>query len=576
MKPPQASKQTGPGLPWRHCPWLIAAGLLMSAGAACCLGQTPESKRPVAPPVPREASDQERDSMVHSAMLLAQGQFQQASPLLKALSIPPVVHVWVDWSPVPTAMRLVYQRAIGQALQAWSQALAGVARFQLASADERADLQVLFQRDVALVTSGQARLACIDTHLDLPGTAGVSKRTGVAWVALNVPYTSDPHTAASIGHLVGQAVGVYLGLATVDSGLDLMGPDSHAYAVSTKPSPQDVHAARQLQHACVLLAGFAARRETVVVHTPVMALDKTVADAGNVAPGDTPHFVFTVKNTGSAPLEITAKPNCGCVIPRYDPVIAPGAEGKIEAQLRTSGYRGSVIKLINVTSNDLGHANVQLRLMANIESLLQVLPSDTPIVPLNENGDTVQDLELRLRGNPPAEITRLACTAPYASATLAPGSLSGDTRTYHVHVTIHKGAPAGRSAFIITAFMTSTREPQANITVICDKGALVIPQSVYMGAIDSRSVLPVDQVVTLLKHSGPFHILKLESDDPHLEVTYETLQEGLQYRIHLRYLGGWPAGAIRSTVTVLTDDPAEPTIVIPVTASVAAGGAAAR
>ena len=101
-----------------------------------------------------------------------------------------------------------------------------------------------------------------------------------------------------------------------------------------------------------------------------------------------------------------------------------------------------------------------------------------------------------------------------------------------------------------------------------------MPPSLYLGAIDSTTALPVMQTVTLMKNDGAFHIRKVASDDPKLQIQQETVKDGSQYRLTVTYKGGWPAGAVRGNISVETDDPRQSTIEIPVTANVAAGGPA--
>jgi hypothetical protein len=57
-------------------------------------------------------------------------------------------------------------------------------------------------------------------------------------------------------------------------------------------------------------------------------------------------------------------------------------------------------------------------------------------------------------------------------------------------------------------------------------------------------------------------------DDPKLQARLETVRGGQEYRVFVRYGGGWDAGQVRKTLTVATDDPAQPVIKVPVLATV--------
>jgi hypothetical protein len=59
----------------------------------------------------------------------------------------------------------------------------------------------------------------------------------------------------------------------------------------------------------------------------------------------------------------------------FDEAIPPGEAGKINATLRTAGYRGQVIKTIAVTTNDPAHASATLTLKARIIGSVELLPN---------------------------------------------------------------------------------------------------------------------------------------------------------------------------------------------------------
>ena len=132
-----------------------------------------------------------------------------------------------------------------------------------------------------------------------------------------------------------------------------MGLDNHAGVTVTKLAVGDVRAAKQLVDARNRLADYAKRKVAIYLPKAKMSAAKTEIDAGDVWRGEDARYVFMIRNTGDAPLEIEAKPNCGCTVANSDKLIAPGAEGKIEADVHTTNFRGKVMKIIDVKSNDL-------------------------------------------------------------------------------------------------------------------------------------------------------------------------------------------------------------------------------
>jgi hypothetical protein len=541
---------------------LLTSILLVSSLACPGFGQ--DSAKPRAPIIPKEVAEKERAQLTESALCLTKGKFDLATAILKPLLPPAVTRVYTDFTSVPRDFRADYRDAVAKAIHNWNEALAGSLRFQAIDKEEDADLTILFQRDVALTNFGQARLVCADTVME-PVSAG--RRAARAYLALQQPYSPTQHTPPSVIHQVGQALGGYLGLAPSESPDDLMSVDSHIPTLPVKPSVADLSRAKQIQAARSKLMEFAQSRTSIYMPKSVIAFEKMEQDAGDVWRGDAPKYVFNIKNTGDAPLEIFAKPNCGCTVANYDKVIAPGATGKIEAAVNTTAFRGKIMKTIDVTSNDPENPKANLRMSANVKSILTVLPSETPIIGLKDTDATIHELQVKIADKEAVQISRATCSVPYATAEIEP--TAGEPNSYKVKLSVGPAAPLGRSAFMVTIQTTSKREPMLNLTAICEKGILAVPQSIYLGNITPQTVMPVNQMITLSRREGSFKLKSVKSDDPNLEVVQETVQNGTQYRLALKYKGGWTAGAVRKKIIIETDDPRQATIEIQVMATIA-------
>ena len=82
-------------------------------------------------------------------------------------------------------------------------------------------------------------------------------------LALNVPYADKIHSANSIRHLMGQAIGVYLGIGASQKTGEIMGPDQHSETEAQKPAPEEIQTARQIQDARTKLLSYAQRRVAI-------------------------------------------------------------------------------------------------------------------------------------------------------------------------------------------------------------------------------------------------------------------------------------------------------------------------
>jgi hypothetical protein len=296
---------------------------------------------------------------------------------------------------------------------------------------------------------------------------------------------------------------------------------------------------------------------------PVVMAEQTAIDAGEVVRGDPLHYAFVLKNTGTAPLEVRAKASCQCTVARYDRTIVPGAEGKVEAELRTASLNGKVHKTIAVRTNDPQQPKLELKLAATIRPVVEVLPAGPQRLTLASGAPTVQRFTLQVRDADPVEVRAATCSVPYATAAVEPlpGAQAHD-RDYQLTLTVSPEAPLGRSNLVVNVQTTSPREPSVAIKVACEKGILALPSSVSFGAAAANATEPIQRVVLLTKRAGPFQVRKVRGSDPNLEVRPEPAADGSQVRLYLSYRAG--AAAKKGLVFVETDDPEQPVVAIPV------------
>ncbi len=522
-----------------------------------------------APPIPREIAATDRVNLTRAAIMISDGKFDLAGEALKSQLLPSSCGVYFSWGTVPAAQQAEYLSAAQSALDSWSRALGGLTSFKVAQAEADADVVVRFVSRITKVVDGEQKTLCIDPASASQPAAPLQMRRGARVdIAHSVPSQSKVHTAGSITHLVGQAIGGYLGLAQTAVPADLMGPDLHDGATVLLPTAGEVKLVKDLQRLRLQFLDLARKRVAAYTPRPIIKFDTAVVDAGDVWKGDNAHFSVVVRNTGDAPLEIVAKPSCGCTVANYDKVIPPGGMGKVEADMRTASFQGRTIKVIHITSNDLSAASADVRLSVNVKPILVITPAPTQTLALQSDGPTVQKFRITTDGPDPVTVSHVASSAPFADVKIEPDGPSA----YNITLTVSQAAPMGRTNLAITAFSNSKREPQARITVLCDKGIVTTPVSLYFGAIGPQHQVPMTQIVTVSKRDGTFRVKSATCDDRNLEIRQEAVREGSQYRLVIIYRGGWPEGLVKRTIQIETDDPKQPTIAVMLQATVLPGG----
>ncbi|MCS7301319.1 MAG: DUF1573 domain-containing protein [Fimbriimonadales bacterium] len=537
--------------------WLTA-WLLLGCWAACWAQTAPK-----APTLPENVVKTEHDQLTRAINLLSKGEFAEAEKLIQPAQIPPTIRVYGSWATIPVDLRESFRQAALEAVQNWNTALGGNPRIEWTDDERAADVQVVFEEDVAEITAGQFRLMHGKAKLFLPPAQG-DKRRVRARIATYIPYTEMPQSTKAVAHLVGQAVGAYLGLGESQKDTDLMGPVWNTEELPVAPTREEVERVRALNQVRTELANYVARRVAIYLPKPKIVVNSMEHDFGEIVQGAVVKHTFIIKNEGDAPLEITARPSCGCVTPYYDKVIEPGKEGRIEAELRSAGFRGAQVKTIQVSSNDPDNPNLTLRLTTFIRTAIEVRPSEQIQLTLNSDKPTVQEVEVVSTTDEPLELSEVRANAPFAQVE----AQKIDAKRTKLTITLSPEAPNGRNTVLVTARTNSTAQPQVNVVLQYEKGIVVVPTTVFFGAINSATPLPIERIVTVSRADKGFQVKKFEVDDPNIEVKHEATEDGKQHRFILRYKGGWQAGNVRKNLIIETDDPQQPTLRVSILANV--------
>lgn len=105
---------------------------------------------------------------------------------------------------------------------------------------------------------------------------------------------------------------------------------------------------------------------------PVLELDQTDVDLGEVINGEVISLEILIRNPGRADLVIDGvSTSCGCTSAEVDPsVIAPGEQGTLHIRFDSGAHgpetNGLVMRQIFIASNDPSQVEAEVRLHATI------------------------------------------------------------------------------------------------------------------------------------------------------------------------------------------------------------------
>jgi hypothetical protein len=308
-------------------------------------------------------------------------------------------------------------------------------------------------------------------------------------------------------------------------------------------------------------AGPVIAAEPTTAPAPTIQVRESTQDGGTVEEGTVVKYRFVVTNPGKSDLEITqVKPSCGCTVPKWDKVIAPEKEGVIEAEVKTLGFRGSILKHLTVISNDPAHPQLELSLTAKVTPLVEVTPGVVALVTV-EDQPIRQVFTLERTGGQAMKIEQVVANQPYLKTELTP--VSGQGR-YELAVTVTPEVPWGRTVIPVVVRTDIEKAPNQTLTLIVDRGIVTTPPTVYLQAAPGPLTTPQQAILLIMRPKGPFHVKEVKVDDPKLQAKVEPVQDGQQYRVTVSYTGGWDAGSVERMLTVATDDPKQPEIKVPI------------
>jgi len=100
-----------------------------------------------------------------------------------------------------------------------------------------------------------------------------------------------------------------------------------------------------------------------------ISLDKDVHDYGTIQQGANGSCVFTVTNSGSAPLIISrCKGSCGCTVPQCEKSpIMPGQQSEITVKYDTKRI-GPINKSVTISSNASNEPTKVIRIKGKVEA----------------------------------------------------------------------------------------------------------------------------------------------------------------------------------------------------------------
>lgn len=296
------------------------------------------------------------------------------------------------------------------------------------------------------------------------------------------------------------------------------------------------------------------------------SLDRDSVDAGTVTEGEKATFTFQLSNPGDGPLLYRTGADCGCVIPPKPGEVAPGSSTILVAQIDTRGFPGDLQKKVVLYTNDPEQPTRSLNLRVRSRPEFRWIMPAGNTVSIEDGwpeggiyffGPDTAKLDwkdLKVEG-----IVATASAEPW-SGDLADAEMSEPVQPrkgWKIKLDVKPEAVLGRTLVTLSVPNPEPTKARISLPFFIQRGILASPSEVFFGEMSvGRSAFftlsrPKAFTVTEVKSDSPSFKVEVVKSSP-TEVTYKVIYQGGQL------------GDIRAKVILKTDDPKQPTIVVPI------------
>lgn len=303
-------------------------------------------------------------------------------------------------------------------------------------------------------------------------------------------------------------------------------------------------------------------------------LDTTEIVLPDTVQGEVPSLSFQVTNLGNATLRIFVRPDCGCLT--SDPVsnALPGDTVLIRGSIDTREFVGNLEKKFFVTTNDPQRPTFVIPVRVKVKPLYRmvvdggnVLSRDTAEKPVDVFMWTAEGLDLKPERVQVDGLPNTVTFQPWEGTVADPEMGEGPLprKGYRFTISGVKPPTAGRFGLTMSVATANERFPILRQSFFVQTGIVALPGSVYFGEIGQT---PRRASFMVSRPDRGFKITKIESNVPAASAVFVATKDDREYRVTVMLNGKQEKGAMSGMVKVHTDDPAQPTIFVPIQAQV--------
>ena len=298
-------------------------------------------------------------------------------------------------------------------------------------------------------------------------------------------------------------------------------------------------------------------------------------DFGIVKQGEKVSHCFELGNRGTAPLKTTRMElSLPDMTARATASIAPGKTGQICVELGTSSLSLKVTAQAMVILNDPAQTRIPLVLTGVVKAPIDLVPMGAVFAAVWK-GERAERSVMIVNNQPnPLHVRGLETEGQHFTARLV---TEKSDEVYKVIVEVPPDVLPGRYTGFVYVKTDSARfsRIRLGVNILVKDEIYTFPGAVVFGTVnlaqlqaDPVLAVSLNEWFLVKKHAGEFEIKSIASDVPGLETTQTPKGKSNTFRVDVTLSNHLQPGSLAGKIRVLTDDPAVPELIVPVSGQI--------
>jgi hypothetical protein len=492
---------------------------------------------------------------------LSEGRFEEAATAAGNL---PERHIRVGWDDrkVPAAFRRGFAEQRDLALEAWRKAWPALS------------FEIVPGKPAVTFTFEPLLAPRPDTGMPYGAALFYGDRAEGARleVVLGLQRGEPPREASGfdVYNEVLHGIGAYLGLETNPMFGTAMGRTDLVASRNQIVAPAEVATAQRILAAADALRASVAKRERVEITRPEAFIDPPHGFVGTKArQGDDVEYALQLTNNGRAPLHYRFTVDCGCIKPIRGGAIEPGGTQVVPIRIDTVHFTGHLDKKVFLFTNDPEMPVRTIPVVLDVEPIFQFSMNGGDAIVLPVRGPRTAEVLLEIDETSGIRLLDAAFAGIDVEMRQEPwqgiGASGRPAKGLRFVIQFPDVLPLGRSNGTLSVMTNHPlfRTLQHNLTV--QSGIVALPEAVFLGEI---SRVPTSARLFVNRPGQPFRVVGIETSSPHLRASFTSEGPLDEHRIDVAIDGAQPSGEFAEEIKIRTDDPDQPTLVVPILAKV--------